>query len=72
MNHLTWTPVYFGVTHLGEMDHTNVRVSVTNYGHFAILHKYPREYGKAIETTHKNLEKAKAAGEKWMARNYGS
>ena len=65
-----WTPIYCGVTHLGEMDHTNVRVSVVVYNNFALLYKHPREYGKVIETTHANLAEAKAEGEKWMQMHY--
>jgi hypothetical protein len=67
---LKWTKPYHGVTHLGEMDHTNVRVSVTDYGKFALLIKYPREYGLAIETQHESAAAAKKAGMEWMEKNY--
>jgi hypothetical protein len=67
---LKWTKPFYGVTHLGELDHTNVRISVIDYGKCVLLIKYPRYYKSSIETTYKSVDAAKRAGKKWMKLHY--
>ena len=70
MKDLKWTKSYFGVSHLGELDHTNVRVTVIEYGKHAELKRYPRDFALPITTDHKTVAAAKKVGEAWMELHY--
>jgi hypothetical protein len=69
---LKWTKSYCGVSHLGELDKNNVRVTVIQWGDGkrAELRRYPRNYAPSIVTDHKSVNAAKRAGMEWMKKNY--
>lgn len=70
MKNLKWTKSYCGVSHLGELDHTNVRVTVTEYSNHSELKRFPRDFAPSIRSDYKTLAAAKEAGLAWMKRNY--
>lgn len=61
----TWTPLYCGVTHLGQLGRP--RVSVCDYGSFAELHCWYLGCGfSPIERQYPTVDAAKADGEAWL------
>lgn len=67
---LKWTKSYCGVSHLGELDHTNVRVTIVEYSNHTELKRYPRDFALPITTDHKTAKSAKNAGMAWMKTNF--
>jgi hypothetical protein len=70
LNELKWTNSYFGVSHLGELDHTNVRVTVSEYSNHTVLKCFPRDFATPIKSEHETARLAKAAGVAWMKENF--
>ena len=65
-----WSKPYCGITHLGKLDTKGYRVTVVAYNRFAELHRYFPDCGfSPLVSTHKNVEAAKRAGEKYLKKH---
>ena len=64
--HDAWTKPYYGITHLGNLRDER-RVTVADYGHFALLSRYIRGHGLLSQTSHASVDVAKQVGARWIA-----
>lgn len=66
----TWSKPFYGITHLGGYARW---VTVADRGYHAELSCNHRGCGfNALQSTHRSVDDAKAAGEKWLAANGGA